>query len=99
MAYKLVILQAAADDSADAYEYYENTSPGLGDRFLSEVLERFTEISRHPQYYGFIDQQKVVRDIALKNFPYQVVYEIEDDKIIIYSIHCTYRHPDKRVRK
>jgi hypothetical protein len=54
MAYQLVILKAAAEDTADAYEYYEKIQQGLGDRFLAEVLERYSEIAKHPHYYGFI---------------------------------------------
>lgn len=99
MVYHIVILQAAANETADAYEYYEQVSPGLGDRFLSEILERYKEISRHPHYYGFIDEHKIIRDVALKNFPYQVVYEVDGGNVIIYAIHCTHRHPDKRFEK
>ena len=61
MAYQLVILKAAAEDTAEAYKYYEKIQPGLGDRFLFEVLERYNEISNHPHYYGFIDNQYSIR--------------------------------------
>ena len=68
MAYQLIILKAAAEDTSDAYNYYEEIQVGLGDRFLAELLLRFNEISKHPHYYGFIDEQKIVRDIKLKAF-------------------------------
>jgi hypothetical protein len=71
----------------------------LGDRFLVELLERLNEISKHPKYYGFIDEQKIIRDIKLKSFPYLVVYEIEGESVIIYSVHCGYRNPDKKIQK
>jgi hypothetical protein len=48
MAYRLIILKAAADDTTEACNYYEDIQPGLGDRFLAELLVRFNEISRHP---------------------------------------------------
>ncbi|MFM6926053.1 MAG: type II toxin-antitoxin system RelE/ParE family toxin [Ferruginibacter sp.] len=99
MAYTLVILKAAADDTKEAYDYYEEIQTGLGDRFLAEVLVRFNEISHHPQYYGFIDAQHSIRDVKLKSFPYLVVYEMEDNSVIVYSIHCAYRNPDKRLKK
>ena len=38
-------------------------------------------------------------DVILKSFPYLVVYEVEDDAVIIYAVHCTYKHPDKKFRK
>ncbi len=99
MRHELIILKAAAQDAADVFDYYETAQTGLGDRFLIELLERFNEISKHPKYYGFIDKQKIIRDVKLKSFPYLVVYEIEGDNVIIYSVHCGYRNPDKRVPK
>ncbi len=99
MAYRLIILKAAAEDTKEAYNYYEDIQPGLGDRFLAELLVRFNEISRHPKYYGFIDEHHLIRDIKLKSFPYLVVYEIDAETIVIYSVHCAYRNPDKRIRK
>lgn len=82
-----------------AYSYYEELQLGLGDRFLREVLDRYNDIRKHPQYYGFMDEQRLVRDVALKSFPYLAVYEIKDDAVIVYSIHHGHRHPDKRFRK
>ena len=99
MRYELIILKAAAQDAAEAFDYYETAQTGLGDRFLAALLERFNEISKHPKYYGFIDEQKIIRDIKLKSFPYLVVYEIEGESVIIYSVHCGYRNPDKKIQK
>ncbi len=99
MAYKLVTLKVAAEDISEAYHYYENAKIGLGDRFMSELLNRFSEISAHPQYYGYIDSQNIVRDVKLRNFPYLVVYEIRDEFVVIISVHNTHRHPDKRFKK
>ena len=98
MSYQLIILKAAAEDTDEAFNHYEKIQPGLGNRFLAEVLKRFEEISKHPQYYGFIDEQHIIRDVKLKNFPYLVVYEVEEHSIIVYSVHCCYKHPDKRFR-
>lgn len=99
MLYKLVVLKAAADDTSDAYQYYEKIRPGLGDIFLSELLERYKDISRHPEYFGFIDEKKIIRDVMLKNFPFQIVYEVKENTIIIYAVHHGKKHPDKRFRK
>ena len=99
MSYKLIILKKAAEDTVEAYQYYENLQPGLGDRFLEEVLKRYNDVSKHPHYYDFIDSQNVIRDVMLKNFPYLILYEIEDDSVIVYSVHQGYKHPDKRFRK
>lgn len=99
MAHRLITLEAAAEDISKAYNYYEGLQVGLGDRFMSELLNRYNEISTHPQYYGYIDSQNIVRDVKLRNFPYLVVYEIKDEFLIIISVHNTYQRPDKRFRK
>ena len=39
MRYELIILKAAAQDAAEAFDYYETAQTGLGDRFLAELLE------------------------------------------------------------
>jgi len=96
--YRLIILKAAADDAFEGYQYYENLQFGLGDRFLEELLNRYTEISINPHYYGFIDELNIIRDVRLKSFPYLVVYEIEENTVIIYSVHNSYKHPDKHFR-
>ncbi len=99
MAYQLITLDAAAEETAEAFNYYENIQKGLGDSFLAEVLERCNRLSKHPQYYWFIDSQNIIRDVMLRSFPYQIIYEIENNKVIIYSVHNSYRNPDKRFTK
>jgi ParE toxin of type II toxin-antitoxin system, parDE len=98
MAYRLIIRKAAAKDTAEAFDYYESRQPGLGNRFLAAVLERYNDISENPRYYGFIDEKHCIRDVKLRHFPYLVVYEIEKDAVIIYAVHSAYRHPGKRFR-
>lgn len=97
MSYQLVIREEAHLDTVEAYNYYEEKSPGLGERFLDELIQRYTEISQHPEYYGFVDEQKIIRDVKLRHFPYLIVYEIKVDKVIVYSIFNGYRNPNKKV--
>jgi ParE toxin of type II toxin-antitoxin system, parDE len=94
MAYRLIIRKAAAE----AFDYYESRQPGLGNRFLAAVPGRYNDISENPRYYGFIDEKNCIRDVRLRHFPYLVVYEIENDAVVVYAVHCAYRHPDKRFR-
>jgi len=99
MDYRLVILKSAAGVVSEAFNYFETIKSGLGERFLAELLVPLNDITRHPKYYGFVDDQHIIRDVRLRNFPYLVVYEIEHDAVIIYSIHNGYRHPVKRFGK
>ncbi len=99
MSYQLIIREEAHLDAKEAYNYYEEKSPGLGERFLQELIQRYKDIIEHPEYYGFIDEQKVIRDVKLRHFPYLVVYEISDDKVIVYSVFNGSKSPNKKVPK
>lgn len=97
MRYTLIIREEAHFDAKEAYTFYEEKSPGLGERFIQELVKRYNEIIEHPEHYGFIDEQKIIRDVKLRHFPYLVVYEIRDYNVIIYSVFNGYKNPDKRV--
>ncbi len=70
MPYTIIIREEAHLEAAEAYSYYEKKSPGLGERFLQELLNRYREIAEHPEHYGFIDEKKILRDVKLRHFPY-----------------------------
>jgi plasmid stabilization system protein ParE len=98
MAYKIIVKEHAKEDTQAAYDYYENERLGLGEEFLNELLKQFDNLASTPHHYGFIDDQAIIRDIKIDRFPYVVVFEIIEDSVVIYAVHCTYRHPKKRVR-
>lgn len=103
MAYQLIISEKARLNTSEAYKYYENESPGLGDRFLEYLDKAFEEIINCPTCFGYVDNdpRKVFRDIHLKAFPYLVAYEIEELEklIIVYSVFNTWQHPSKKISK
>ncbi len=96
MPYQLIIRQEAHLDANEAYTFYEEKSPGLGERFLQELIQRYNQIIEHPEYFGFIDEKKIIRDVKLRHFPYLIVYEIDNDKVIVYSVFNGYKNPDKK---
>ena len=85
MPYTLVIREEALEEMKDAFLYYEGVQSGLGERFLSELQKRYNEIREHPQFYGFIDIHKKIRDIKVKHFPYEPVYEIIENTVVVFS--------------
>ncbi len=70
-----------------------------GERFLQELIQRYNQIIEHPEYFGFIDEKKIIRDVKLRHFPYLVVYEIDNAKVIVYSVFNGYKNPDKKVSR
>ena len=95
MPYTLIIREEALEEMKDAYLYYENAQSGLGERFLSELEKRYNEILEHPQFYGFIGMEKKIRDVKVKHFPYQVLYEIIENSVVVFSIFNSYQDPSK----
>lgn len=96
MHYILIIRDEAVEEVKDAYLYYERVREGLGERFLSELRKRYLEISEHPQYYSFIDNKKSIRDIKVRHFPFKVIYEIIENRVIIFSVFNRHQDPSKR---
>jgi hypothetical protein len=51
MRYKLIIRQEAHLDASEAYTYYEEKSPGLGERFLQELVKRLKKFIADQYFY------------------------------------------------
>ena len=101
MAFILEIKAEAHQDTINAYSYYEEKEAGLGERFLNALNETYQFIAKHPSHYGYIaeDPSKIFRDVRVKNFPYLVVYEIINDKVIVYAVFHARRDPDKKIEE
>ena len=93
MKYNLLITKQAMLDEMEAYHYYEDIRPGLGDRFIESVENRYAALSQHPDYYSYSDGNKIIRDVAIDGFPYLIIYEIAGDDVVVFSIHSTYKNP------
>ena len=78
-------------DIDDAYAWYEERSPGLGEVFLRSVEACFARIVRHPEAYVIADGR--VRRARLNRFPYAVYYVIRDDRIDVLAVYHSRRRP------
>lgn len=93
MTYSLTIQEEARNELLQAYLYYERQLVGLGERFLLEVENRFEDLEKHPEYYSFIDAQNILRDVAINNFPYVLIFRIVEREVRIYSVFNTGKKP------
>lgn len=94
MVYNLLIAEDAKREIDEGYLYYEQLQEGLGEKFLSAIINRFSDLSTHPEFYSFIDSKNLLRDVAVAPFPYVIVFEIMDNDVVIFSVHLTYRQSD-----
>ncbi len=93
MAYKVIIKEEAQNDTLEAYLYYEEKQQGLGERFLTELYTRYTQIAQNPQHYSYIsaDKEKSFRDVQVKGFPYVVIYDFTEKEVTVYAVHNCYK--------
>jgi mRNA-degrading endonuclease RelE of RelBE toxin-antitoxin system len=100
MSYKLEFHNAIAQEYNEAYEWYEERSEGLGERFIASVRQTMEKIGEHPLLFGK-RSKKGFREARIKGFPYLIIYKIYARKKIIFinTIHHTSRHPRRKYRK
>jgi plasmid stabilization system protein ParE len=93
MAAELVIAPEAQQDVDEAYSWYEDRRPGLGEEFLGCVEACIQAIFRMPELYAKVHEE--YRRALVRRFPYAVFYEYTGEKVIVYSIFHTSQDPKK----
>jgi len=88
-------LPRAQKEILDAWEWYEDQQPGLGDRFKKELHKKIQYILGNPLHYPV---KKKYREALMDVFPYLIVFKIDKykDQILILSVFHTSRHPKKK---
>ncbi len=87
----IVIQLEAQVEIAEAYNYYESVSNGLGAAFLLAVEACIDGIQRSPEMYAVV--YKEVRRGLLRRFPYGIFYIVEADQIIVLACFHARRDP------
>jgi plasmid stabilization system protein ParE len=82
---------AAAEEVDDARRWYERRRPQLGDAFAVEVEIAVAAIVEHPGAWTHYDEH--TRRFVLRRFPYEVVYAIEGDLILVLAVAHAKRRP------
>jgi hypothetical protein len=75
MGYQLSVSSTAYKETTDAFLYYEQQSPGLGEKFLKSVEDAYSKLSQAPQFYSYIDSNKNIRDLKIKTFPFVIIFQ------------------------
>ena len=94
MNYQLEIKHEAFLDIEDAYLYYEARKKGLGSRFLDTLEIYMNRIQYYPEHFQI--KRKPYREAFIKDFPYLIIFEIEDQKVIVYAVFNTWRNPSQK---
>ena len=100
MSYKIEFHSDVYEDYREAYDYYEKSKQGLGDRFIAAVRRKVDQIVETPEIFG-AKSRKGYREARVEVFPYLIVYKIykQQKAILVNSIHHEKKHPRKKYRK
>lgn len=91
MAVDLITAPEEEEDIADAYAWYENHRPGLGEEFLSCVDACIQGIRRAPEMHALVHQN--YRRALVRRFPYAIFYEHTAGTATIYCVFHASRDP------
>jgi len=94
---RLVYRPEAAADIRAAFEWYERQREGLGDEFLAALSKAEEAARANPLSYGVI--RRDARRIMLRRFPYQIIYRVVADVIVVVACFHGRRSPRRLERR
>ncbi len=84
---RVVIQPEAEQDIAEARDWYEGRTQGLGRRFVQAIEKCIHMVQGNPRLCEVVLED--FRRASLERFPYVVFYEFSEDTIVIHGVfHC-----------
>lgn len=84
--------QTEADEEfMEAARYYESEAPGVGLAFVVEVHKAVASLAEFPLTAQIVRGN--IRKKVLPHFPYNILYSVEPDKIVIVAVAHQRRRP------
>jgi plasmid stabilization system protein ParE len=97
MAYRLRVSDRAVREIGEAYEWYEEQVPGLGNELVEALEAQFEIIAESPGLYA--ETQRGIRRALLSRFPYGVFYASKGDIVSVLGVVHTSRNPRRWPRR
>lgn len=94
MVYTVELRPLALADLHEAYSYYNSVKENLGEQFLEELQKLLDKLESNPFIFSFANRS--IRQAKLHRFPYDVVYEVHNNSVIVYSIFMAKQNPNKK---
>jgi hypothetical protein len=89
---KINFLEVAQYELDEAIEYYNYELPGLGDAFLTEVLNALDRTCKFPEAWQPCSER--TRRCQTRRFPYGIIYQLRDKEILVVAIANLHRKPE-----
>ena len=85
---EVIVSQFAEDDLNEIVEYYFLLSQNYVEKIISEFEENIMSLKKHPRSVRVVpelEKQGILQYRELIQGYYRIVYEISDDKVIVYA--------------
>lgn len=86
----------AAEELDQAADWYERQRGGLGPELVVEVRAAVRTLVEHPRAgspVDGVDPALEVRRVRVRRFPYQVVYVMHDEDVVVIAVAHDRRRP------
>ena len=88
---KVRFLPEADVEFRESARYYEDKAPGLGVAFIAEVHRVAAVVASQPGIGSPVDEE--LRKFVLRRFPFNLIYAVEGDEIVISAVAHHKRRP------
>jgi hypothetical protein len=92
--YQLQVLKKAREDMQKSADWYNEQQPGVGERFLIQVVLSFRLIEAGPLHYEEKFSKKF-RFARVADFPFVIVFKIKKNIVVINAVFHTSRNSKK----
>lgn len=82
----------ASDEVDEAFAFYLRKEPRAAWDFLAELDQQLQRVQATPQH--FPAWRHGTQRALLKRFPYQIIFHLEEDRIVVYSVSHQQKKPD-----
>lgn len=94
---KLVYRPEAEADVRSAFEWYERQREGLGADFIEALRQAEDRVQRSP--FAFRTVRRDARRLLLRRFPYQLIYRVVDEVVVVVACFHGRRAPRRLERR
>jgi ParE toxin of type II toxin-antitoxin system, parDE len=97
MAFQIEVKEEAKQDIDDGMKWYASKVENLDKKFLLAVEQALFRVKQNP--FAFKKVYKKFRQTVVKRFPYVILYEPEQNIVVVYSVFNTWQHPKKKLQR
>ena len=92
MSFRVLLRPEAEGDIADGATWYEDQGAGLGREFVEAIFYAVDALSVNPLLASRRHRRRNIRWVFPDRFPYRIIYEVANDKVLVISVLHAARH-------